>query len=121
MDWIHLRHIRFRCILGVYPHEQETERDVVVEVSLGMDMTAAARSDELRDALNYEQVEEACIRVAQEGRFRLLEALADALAAACLAFPGVQEVRLTVDKPGALPHTDSVAVEVCRRRADATR
>jgi len=45
-----------------------------------------------------------------------VEALADDLAEICLQEPKVVRVILRVDKPGAVPDADSVAVEVERTR-----
>ncbi len=115
-DWVHLRDIRVDGILGVYPAERETLRPIRINLSVACDTRPAAETDDFADALNYELFEQDVIRVVQEGRFQLIETLANRVAEAILAVGGVQAVRVIVDKPGALPHTDSVAVELIRRR-----
>ena len=77
-------------------------------------MRAASRSDRLEDTLNYEVIEAEAIDIAKRGQFFLVETLAERVAEACLAHPGVGEVRVVVDKPGALARTRSVAVEIRR-------
>lgn len=114
-DWIHLRDIDVRCILGVYPGERQTTRQVLINVSLQCNLRPAGVSDQLDDTLNYERIETAAIAIAQKGGFSLLEALAEKIASACLQYPAVRAVRVTVDKPAALPHTRSVAVTIERR------
>ncbi len=113
-DWIHLREVKVRCVLGVYPEERVRARDVILNLSLECDTRAAARSDRLEDALNYELIEADVISIAEQGRFQLIETLAERVAAACLRHPKVSGVRVVVDKPGALVHTRSVAVEMER-------
>lgn len=50
-------------------------------------------------------------------QFRLLEALAEAVAEECLAEPKVAQAQVTVHKPGAVRFARSVAVETVRARA----
>ena len=54
--------------------------------------------------------------IAKKGRITPVEALAESVAAVCLKHPQVRAVRVVVDKPGALPLTQSVAVEIFRRK-----
>ena len=56
------------------------------------------------------------VAVAKKGKFRLVEALAESVAAVCLKHPQVLAVRVVADKPKALPLTQSVAVEILRRK-----
>lgn len=113
-DWIHLRKVKVRCVLGVHPAERGHPRPVILNVSLECDTRQAAKSDKLGDALNYERIEAEVIAIAKQGRFRLIETLAERVAEGCLSHPQVIRARVVVDKPGALPHTESVAVEICR-------
>ena len=114
--WIHLRDLKVRCILGIYPTERRTPRNVLVNIALATDITPAAQSDQIAHALNYEQIENDVRRIARQGHFFLIETLATRLADACLLYPTVQAVQVTVDKPGALRHTRSVAVEILKSK-----
>ena len=113
-DWIHLREVKVRCVLGVYPEERVRVRDVILNLSLECDTRSAAATDRLEDALNYERIEAEILALAVEGRFQLVETLAERVAEACLRHKGVNRVRVVVDKPGALACTKSVAVEIER-------
>ena len=115
-DWIHLRKLNVRCVLGVYPAERGHARSVLLDISLECDTRTAAKSDRLDDALNYERIEADAIAAAKNGRFQLLETLAERVAEACRQHPKVRRVRVVADKPGALAHTQSVAVEIVRPR-----
>jgi len=87
-----------------------------MNLALECDTRRAAKSDRIEDTLNYEQIEEEVRAVAKKGRFQLVEALAAAVAKTCLKHRRVKSVRVVVDKPGALKHTKSVAVEITRKR-----
>ena len=107
--WLHLRGITFDAILGCHPSERTTPRPVVVDLSVQLDITAAAHSDALSDTLNTETLEALVIDTAR-GNFHLLETLAHTLATRILTLPQVQSIHLTVEKPASLPHTRSTAV-----------
>ncbi len=115
-DWIHLRKIKVRCVLGVHPAERGHARPVLMNISLECDTRHAAKSDQLADTLNYELIESDAIAIAKTGRFRLIESLAERVAEICLKHSQVLSVRVVVDKPAALSHTKSVAVEIWRRK-----
>ena len=115
-DWIHLRRLEAHCILGVHPSERNQARPVWMDVSLQCDIRAAAKSDRLEDTLNYELIEAEIVGVAKKGQFKLVEALAEGVAQVCLEHSQVLAVRVVVEKPGALPLTQSVAVEILRRK-----
>jgi 7,8-dihydroneopterin aldolase/epimerase/oxygenase len=115
-DWIHLHRVQVQCVLGVYPAERERVRPVWMDISLECDMRAAAKSDQLEDALDYEQIEAAVVGMAKKARFRLVETLAAHVAEACLKHPMVRSARVVVEKPGALPLTQSVSVEIIRSK-----
>lgn len=115
-DWIHLRDVQVRCVLGVYPAERRKPRKMRMDISLECDLRAAAGSDRLADTLDYEIIESEAAAIARKGRFFLIETLAERVAAACLRHAPVRAVRVVVDKSGALPHTRSVAVEIERRK-----
>jgi FolB domain-containing protein len=115
-DWIHLRQIELRCVLGVYPAERRKPRKVSLDISLACDLRAAADSGRLEDTLDYEVIETEAVALAKKGKFFLIETLAERIADACLRHAPVRAVRVTVDKPGALQRTRSVAVEIERRK-----
>lgn len=115
-DWIHLRRVKATCILGIHAAERTKPRTVWFDVSLEIDTRRAGQSDKIGDTLNYELVEAEVISAAEKGNYFLAEALAQRVAEVCLRHTQVDAVRVVVDKPGALPHTESIAVEILRRR-----
>ena len=108
--WLHLRGITFDTILGCHPTERTSPRPVVVDLSVQLDITAAAQSDSLPDTVNTETLETLVLQTAREGQYNLIETLAHTLATRILALPLVQTVHLTVEKPASLPHTRSTSV-----------
>jgi dihydroneopterin aldolase len=98
--------------------ERAAPQDIVVDVELRLDLGLAGRTDDLAATVDYEAVCELVDGLVRARTFRLIEAVADAVASALLARFAVTEARVRVGKPGALkawgvPHA---AVEVCRKR-----
>ena len=52
-DWIHLRKVKVRCVLGVHQAERVRPRQVLMSISLECDTRLAAKSDRLEDTFNY--------------------------------------------------------------------
>jgi dihydroneopterin aldolase len=111
-----IRGLRVRCILGARDAERLREREVVISLVLRGDFSAAGRSDDLADAVDYSVLCEGVRSLARRSRYRLVEALAEAVAATCLTDARIASVTVTVEKPGALADSDSVAVSITRTR-----
>jgi len=83
---------------GVLEEEHREGRTFLYDVEL--DVSDAAASDRLEDAVDYREVA-ACVREVSDGRrFDLLEALASAVADAVAERFQVERVRVRVRKPG---------------------
>ncbi len=113
-----LKNLRIDSVIGVYSHERTDPQPLFVDVEVDYDFGPAAASDALADALDYDQIAAGLAQVAQEGRFELLEALAEASASFCLeSFPPVTAVRLEIRKPRAVGAADASFVRIERRRS----
>ena len=119
MDRIHIRDILVRCVIGIDDDERRERQDVLINITLHADLSPACRSDSFADALDYRAVKQRVVALVETSQFYLVEALAEAIANECLGFDLVQEVDVTLDKPGALRFARSVAVEISRRRHES--
>lgn len=114
MDKIHIRNLRLRTLVGINEWEQRKRQDVVLDITLHLDLQAAATSDGIEDTVDYKTVKDQLVELVEAGSWRLLEALAGEVAELCLEPGPVQAVDVTVDKPHALRFADSVAVQLHR-------
>ncbi len=117
-DKIHIRDLAVRCIIGVNHDERIEKQDVIINITLFTDMKKAGQSDILEDSVDYKMVKKTVLSLAESSAFLLIEKLAEEIAKVCLGDSKVQKVNVTVDKPGALRYTRSVAVEIIRTRED---
>jgi dihydroneopterin aldolase/D-erythro-7,8-dihydroneopterin triphosphate epimerase len=118
LDKIYIRDLLCRCIVGIYPEERENKQDVVINIEMACDLSTAAASDNIDDTINYKSVKKEIMALVESSGFLLIERMAVEIASLCLAHEGVRQVRVTVDKPGALRFARSVAVEIVRTRTD---
>jgi dihydroneopterin aldolase len=112
-----LHNLRVDCIVGVYPHEREQVQSVLLDLELDYDFAAAAASDAIPDAVDYDLVVRIVTDLIQARRFQLIEAMAEAVAALLLeSLPAIAAVRLEIRKPAAVPAAANSFVRVDRRR-----
>ena len=114
LDQIHIRDLRFRCIIGINSEERRERQDVVVNLTLWIDLRAACRSDRIEDTVDYKALKIEVLALGEQSQFRLIEALAQRIAEVCLKDPRVAQVRVCVEKPAALRFARTVAVEIVR-------
>ena len=103
---------------GVLDFERRDGQLFIVDVDLGVDTRAAARSDDLTATVNYASVAADVVAAITGEPNDLIEKLAQQIADACLAYPLVQDVIVVVHKPQApvgVPFTD-VTVRIERSR-----
>ncbi len=120
MDRILLHNMVFQGRHGVHEREQREAQPFQIDVELLLNLQPAGVEDSLDLTVDYGQVFDACRQIVESTSFKLVEALAEAIAHEILAdFEPVNEVGVRVRKPEA-PITgtfDWVGVEIWRRRS----
>jgi dihydroneopterin aldolase len=118
-DRVILNGIVCRCLIGVDENERLGVRPLRIDLEVETDCREPGRSDEIATALDYRALAERVRGLAEASAFRLIEALAEAIAAAVLdEFPAAGAVRVRIEKPDAVPGVATVAVEIERRWGD---
>ena len=113
-DHIHIRDLVVTCVVGTLPAERVRRRRVVLNLVLDCSLARAGRTDDLRHTVDYSAVCQRVTALVRRSQYLLIERLAQEVADTCLAFPGVAGVQVTLDKPGAVAGTRSVAVVIHR-------
>lgn len=118
-DRITLTGVRVRAHHGVFEFERAEGQEFVIDVSVAVDLSAAASGDDLDRTVNYGELAEAVAGAVSRDPVDLIETVAERVAVVALEYPAVEEVEVTVHKPEApisVPFED-VAVTIVRRRA----
>ncbi|MBI3550660.1 MAG: dihydroneopterin aldolase [Elusimicrobia bacterium] len=110
--------VECRPRLGVPEWERKKPQKVLVDVELTASLAKAASSDDVRDSIDYWEVEKRVRAAAERGSFKLVERLADRLAREVLDYDRrVAAVLVRVHKtPAVMPRTREIVVELSRRR-----
>lgn len=116
MDRIIISDLLADCIVGVNEDERVKKQDVVINITLMVDLKEPGRTDRLEDSVDYKVLKKKVLGMVEGSSFFLIEALAESIAGICLENPKVAQAVVRVDKPGALSGARSVAVEITRER-----
>jgi dihydroneopterin aldolase/D-erythro-7,8-dihydroneopterin triphosphate epimerase len=116
-DRILIKDLEVEGILGINPDERLNPQPIRVNAVLHVDTTAAVKSDDIDDAVNYRTITKAMIAHIEQGDPMLVERLVAELADICFeADERIEEVEMTVEKPTALRHARSVGISITRKR-----
>ncbi len=117
MDKIIFTNLKLGIIIGTLPEERLDKQEVVINIELNCDMCKPCKSDDLEDAINYKGLETKIVNFATSSQFYLLEALADKIVDICLSYKTAKSCKVRIDKPKALEHCESIAIELNREKS----
>ena len=113
-DKISIRDWELACLVGVYEEERRAPRPI--RVDLTVHLRAADRHDDLSRTVDYGRLQQDVAAALAATSFRLIESVAERIAAVALADRRVASATVRVGKPGALPGARTVEVEIMRSR-----
>jgi 7,8-dihydroneopterin aldolase/epimerase/oxygenase len=116
-DRIELRGLRVRANHGVFDHERRDGQDFVVDVTVWMDLAAAAASDDLADTLDYGALAQRVAGIVGGEPRNLIEAVAGRVADDVFSDERVQAVEVVLHKPQAPIPLEFADVAVVARRS----
>lgn len=98
--------IQIMCISGWGHHgvlaaERETGQEFRVDIEMGVDIDAAASSDDLTTTVDYSVIAERVHAIVTGEPVDLIETVAMRIIDSCREFPGIRYVEVAVHKPSA--------------------
>jgi dihydroneopterin aldolase len=119
-DRIELRGLRVLGRHGALEGEQDAAQPFEIDLEVEADFRGAARDDDLAKTVDYSLVVEKATEIVHQRQYRLLEALAGAIATEVLEIPAVRAVTVTVRKlrPPVAADMASAGVSLRRERVD---
>ena len=118
-DRITLTGLRVHANHGVFDFERAAGQEFVIDVSVAVDLAAAASGDDLARTVHYGELAEAVVAAVERDPVDLIETVAERVAGVALGWAAVDQVEVTVHKPQApisVPFAD-VSVTIVRGRA----
>lgn len=116
-DRIELRGLVVRGNHGVYEHERRDGQDFVVDITVWVDLAAAAASDELTDTLDYGALAQRAADIVGGPARNLIETVAAEIAEDVMTDERVHAVEVVVHKPSAPIPLQFADVAVVARRS----
>lgn len=114
MDKLQITGLRVSAVIGVHAWERQLRQPLLIDLSLEMDATAAAASDQIDDALDYGAVARRVTELIEASSFQLIETLAESIASTVLDEFAPASITVKIDKPGAVPRAQGVSIEIKR-------
>ncbi|NEX21656.1 dihydroneopterin aldolase [Thiorhodococcus mannitoliphagus] len=114
MDIVYIRGLSIETTIGIHDWEKQLRRPVILDLEMASDVAAAAATDRIEDALDYDAVTKRLTQEVSSNQFELVETLAERCAAILIAEFGVPWVRLSLNKPGAVGEGVDVGVLIER-------
>lgn len=121
-DRIELRGLQVRGNHGVYDHERRDGQDFVVDLTVWLDLAAAAASDDLTDTVDYGGLAQRAAGIVAGPARNLIETVAAEIAEDVMSDERIHAVEVVVHKPQApIPLTFSDVAVVARRSRRGSR
>lgn len=117
-DKIFLRGLQAECIIGFIDWERRIKQRVQIDLEMPVDCAHAARSDDVVDTLDYQRVASRVVAFVEASQFMLVETMAQRMAMMILEEFGIDWIRISINKPGAIRGARDVGVVVERTRED---
>ena len=116
---IHLKNMAFYGYHGALAEEATLGQRFLVDLTLTLDISDAARTDKLDSTVDYVGVYTLCRKIVEQDRVKLIETLANHILSQVLSTcPRVTEAAITVRKPSVAlgGPLDYVAIEASKTR-----
>ncbi len=111
---IFVRDLELACSIGVHGHELGTTQRVRINLDLAVREGEGGHGDDIANVVCYEAIVAGARRIAGGGHVKLVETLAENLAAMCLKDRRVRSARVGIEKLDAFEDVKSVGVEIER-------
>lgn len=116
MGEVLIENLVVQTIVGVHAWERCTPQTLSISLALGVDMEQSMQSDDIHDALNYQEVCDDIALWCDQARAHLLEHLADKIIYNLFAKYPCTSVHIKLIKPHAIKSAAGVGVSVSRTR-----
>ncbi|MCB1661126.1 MAG: dihydroneopterin aldolase [Pseudomonadales bacterium] len=116
MDIVYIRELEVETLIGIYDWEREVKQVVNLDLEMATDIQQAAKSDDIKDTLDYKAVSKRLISFISGSEFLLVEAMAEQVAKIVLEEFNVPWLRLRLSKPGAVRGARDVGIIIERQK-----
>jgi len=116
MDKIKLSELKVETIIGIWEWEKRNPQIVSIDLEMSTNIKAAAKSDSIKDALDYKTIAKRIKQYSENNHFELIETLAENLVQIIIEEFKVEWVKLSVSKPYAIRDSKNVSLTIERTK-----
>jgi D-erythro-7,8-dihydroneopterin triphosphate epimerase len=122
MTVIRVKDLSLRTFIGFKPHEKKHKQDVLIQLEVEVETSMVEHNDDYQadGFYDYRSMTKSVIKLAEESRFDLLEALTRKVLDEIMSNPLVKKAKVEIEKPHALRYSRTVSVEMSSERSDAS-
>ena len=114
MDIVFIRDLRMDAVIGVFGWERQVHQRISIDLEMGTDISAAAKSDALEDTLDYKAISQRIRQLVDENQPQLVEMLIELIAQTIMTEFKIPWIKITIAKPGAVRGSAAVGVTIER-------
>ena len=116
MATIRITDLTLEAIIGINSWERTTKQEVILNIALDFDSSKAAKSDNIKDTVDYKSLKKSIMTLVESSQFMLLERLVERVLDLIMKDPKVTLATVRIDKPRALRFAKSVSIESSRSK-----
>lgn len=113
-DTVYLEGLQVETVIGAYEWERSIRQTLWLDLTLAFDCRPAGISDDLTKALDYDALSKHIRAWAAEQSFELIETFAEQLCTLIYDFAGIRDIRLRINKRGAVADCAGVGIHIRR-------
>jgi len=115
MDIFFIKDLTIETTIGIYEWEQHIKQPIRLDIEISYDSRPAAKTDNIKDALDYDSLAQEIIEHVSMSKFHLIESLGNSIADLIME-KDVSELKLTLYKPRAVKSANSVGLIITRKQ-----
>ena len=117
MNTISLVDLEITCIIGILPDERVKEQILLLDIYLDVDFGDSNIADDINETIDYTKIAELATQLAISKKYNLIESFCYDLNNLFLdTFKIIQQSKITVKKPNAIPKAKYAAYSMKKSR-----
>jgi len=112
-----LRNLELKASIGAYDEERLAPQRIILNIEIDVFEPDDPLSENLEDVLCYHKFSKGIQAILDEGHIVLVETLGERIVDLALANPLAKSIKVSIEKPDALAHANTVGVEIFRSKA----
>ena len=114
MDTVFIRDLSMEAVIGVFGWERQVRQKITINLEMGTNISAAAKSDNLQHTLDYKAISQRIRMLVDNNQPQLVETLIELIANTVIAEFRIPWLRISIEKPGAVRGSAAVGVTIER-------